>query len=167
MIIISDYRVYHKAETIYIRSTGPLYCPYEQEQVELFPRGTCFRYAIRHFEKKRYNLSVLECPSCHRTHRVLPDYMIPYRQYCVEDVCTMQEEPMDHLCTEPSTVYRIRKWLALFFLFVRDMRAFLEMPAARELSGYPLAEQLREAVLFTVRNARWKDVQHYFAADTG
>lgn len=96
-------------------------------------------------------------PSCHKTHRLLPDMCIPYKQYesgIIEDVIdgTLDE---DALCEEESpcesTLKRWRKWAESF---LKNVEGHIRSAAYRILelsdeflsSGRPLLKELKERI---------------------
>ena len=95
--------------------------------------------------------------SCRKTHRLLPDISIPYKQYesgAVEDVIdgTLDEEALSEE-TYPceSTIVRWRKWAKVF---LRNAEGQIRSAAYRILelseeflsSGRSLLEELKERI---------------------
>lgn len=96
-------------------------------------KGCCRRYAeyhrymldFTHEKTTTYTLSIVrvKCENCNHTHAILPDFIVPYREYSLIFILKVLMEyflhtkPVTALCEKyqitPSMLYR---WKTLFFL---------------------------------------------------
>lgn len=87
---------------------------------ELFVRGTCIRKAINsEGNTEFYRLRVLQCRGCHKTHRELPNFLVPYKRYDREAIIKILSNNNGEVQCENSTIFRIRKWWEWFLPYAR------------------------------------------------
>ena len=89
--------------------------------LRLFSHGTCKRRVTTEDGLEIHRLRVLKCRNCKRTHRELPDTIIPYKHYGRETISTIVAGKAK--CGyEDSTRYRLMQWFrALLFLVVSSL----------------------------------------------
>lgn len=88
----------------------------------LFSHGTCKRRVTTEDGLEIHHLRVLKCRNCKRTHRELPDTIIPYKHYGRETISTIVTGKAK--CGyEESTRYRLMQWVSALILL---MASFLE-----------------------------------------
>lgn len=79
--------------------------------------GRCLRYVIFPYVGRLvFSLRVFFCRDCHRYHRELPDFIIPYKHHCVETYAEVYDkEPNELECeVDEKTIRRIRAWVTEF-----------------------------------------------------
>lgn len=79
--------------------------------------GRCFRYiCFPAQDRTKLSLRVFFCSDCRHYHRELPDFIVPYKQQCVETIEKIYASPMESVYAdiEESTIRRIRKWVLSF-----------------------------------------------------
>lgn len=65
--------------------TSPIYgCKFCGYEGMLHRHGYYSRNVITKYYIKRVNILRVKCPSCHKTHAVLPSFLIPYYQYSLD-----------------------------------------------------------------------------------
>ena len=105
----------------------------------------------------------MECRRCGRTHRELPDEIIPYKRHNVELVEAIAESgPGNHeTITDHSTWRRITLWVMWFLQYARNVMEGLKIVAAgsqTEFSGESDYPSLTYFVRIVVNSGNW--VQH-------
>ena len=92
MVIVTQFAQYCRNHVCYIMGMEEISCPACGGR--LFVHGTCRRRMKDETEQVReLRLRVLECEACGRTHRELPDLLVPYRRYSAKAICAMAETP--------------------------------------------------------------------------
>ena len=90
---------------------------------KLIPKGKPKRKLIMlDGEKRRLKLIRLKCRNCTKTHRVLPDIIIPYKRHCVEtynDVIT--NDAVNAIYCEVNTIQRIKAWWIAIQLYIKSV----------------------------------------------
>jgi len=125
MVIISKYTLeYNKEKNIYYVETDEVsICPICTS--ELIKNGRKKRKTIRE-ENKLINLSLrrLKCRKCNKTHRELPDCIVPYKRYGTQAIENILMDAVDVFCEE-STIRRIKMWWLLIQIYVIKIAASL------------------------------------------
>lgn len=87
----------------------------------LFSHGTCRRKSIEEDCLEIHHLRVLKCRNCKKTHRELPDTLVPYKHYGRKLISAIVAGKAK--CGyEESTRYRLMQWFrALLFLVVSSL----------------------------------------------
>ena len=77
----------------------------------MIKKGRRKRY-VRTNDGKRIKLSVrhLKCKNCGKTHRELPDIVVPYKHECVETIEKIINGDTADVGMEDSTINRIKAW---------------------------------------------------------
>ena len=125
---------------------------------KLFVHGTCKR-KIRN-EDGRVQilcLRVLECESCGKTHREIPDILVPYKRYSAEAICAIEENP--GVCAaEPSTRKRISSWLAWFLSYAQKVAESLTLQGltVTEPADKPRFSRLKYFVRLVTNSLCWQ-----------
>jgi len=131
-------------------------CPYCNGK--LYVRGTC-RRKVRDAEDQCtvLRLRVLACRNCGKTHRELPEGVIPYKRYGSDAICKMKEHP-EKCFTEPCSIQRIIAWLSGFLSFAEKYLEGLKQEGFEtpELVGCPLYRRLNYFVRIIVNSGEWK-----------
>lgn len=79
-----------------------------------------------------------------KTHRELPDSLIPYKRYGVEAFCEIAESTEARHTCETSTWLRIRSWLAWFICYAQNIATGLIAANLLPMTfhpGYTLRQQ--------------------------
>lgn len=131
-------------------------CPYCRGK--LYVHGTC-RRKVRDAEENCtvLRLRVLACRDCGKTHRELPEGVVPYKRYGSAAICQMKENP-DDCDTESRSIRRITAWLTAFLSFAEKYLEGLKHTgfAVPELTGTALKLRLDYYVRTVVNTGEWK-----------
>ena len=126
MISIAQYELSCNGDTTKILSKESSLCPICGGALKV--HGTCTR-KVRYGDCiHKYHLRVLKCQCCGKTHRELPDSLIPYKRYGVEAFCEIAESTEARHTCETSTWLRIRSWLAWFICYAQNIATGLIAP---------------------------------------
>ncbi|MCD8348657.1 MAG: DUF6431 domain-containing protein [Lachnospiraceae bacterium] len=119
MVILAEYRIEcnDEEEKIFvIISLTVSYCPICGEALDY--RDTCIRYLLREGrDKETYIIPRGKCDKCGKIHRMLPDIVVPYKQYAAEVISGVldeviqpeDEDSADYPCD--VTMQRWHHWL--------------------------------------------------------
>lgn len=140
-----------------ITGTKPSVCPICASMMR--PHGRCRRF-LRISGEKRIILSirVFFCVQCHRYHRELPDFIVPYKHLCTKMISQMNEETNDY-AVDNSTIIRIRHWLQVILKFgeATIRRLTLEHPTfVTEYNAFSTFAKLRYFVKVIMNANEWK-----------
>jgi len=120
MISIARFRVERNGNLLVVRGLELLPCPVCEG--ELFCRGTCRRKTRSAYgETTLYQLRVLQCRHCGKTHRELPEPIVPHKRYDAEAIIQIRERPEEVIC-EPNVRTRIMAWLAWFVEYANHIQ---------------------------------------------
>lgn len=81
----------------------------------LFSHGTCRRRTITEDYLEIHHLRVLKCRKCKRTHRELPDTIIPYKHYGRELISSIIAGKAKY-GYDASTRYSLMQWFSVLLL---------------------------------------------------
>lgn len=101
MLSVTDFTEDSKENIVVVRGKKDIPCPVCDGF--LMVHGTCIRKVRMADTVKVYRLRVMECADCHRTHRELPDFIVPYKRYSTEAIIDIIEAPVDQCICETST----------------------------------------------------------------
>ena len=119
MVSLTHFRRKRKGELIIIIAQEILPCP--RCEGELFTRGTCRRQAINSAgTKEHYQLRVLQCRDCRKTHRELPAPLVPYKRYDGDAIAHITNDPETAPCNNRTTEL-IMKWLSWFISYANHI----------------------------------------------
>ena len=119
MLSVSSFNQHCKGNIITVRGKSDIPCPVCSGFLKV--HGTCIR-KVRLIDATRvYRLRVMECTNCHRTHRELPDFIVPYKRYGTEAIIDIVELPTDQCVCETSTQEQLKLWIAWFFLYAQNV----------------------------------------------
>ena len=160
-MIITHGSRYRKHGIVFFTGEEDIYCPICGGSLKV--HGTCRRKLITKNGAEVYRLRVMECRRCGRTHRELPDEIIPYKRHNVELVEAIAESgPGNHeTITDHSTWRRITLWVMWFLQYARNVMEGLKIVAAgsqTEFSGESDYPSLTYFVRIVVNSGNW--VQH-------
>ena len=139
MIIISDFTLLFNPEDgfYHLEIHEDLICSI-CGSADLSPKGRPKRKLIMlDGEMRRLKLKRLRCRKCTKTHRVLPDIIIPYKHHCAEtygDV--INNGAVNAIYCETYTIQRIKAWWAAMQLYIKSI-----LLAIREKHGVDLTTE--------------------------
>jgi len=172
MIIIMDYSLECKvnSSSLYVKSKEVVSCPCCDGR--LIVCGSRKRGLFRvDGSYTTLVIRVLQCVDCERTHRELPDIVVPYKRY-ESDVIEMiladtehRNKLADYPC-EQRTAIRIKLWFYLIHSYfegiIRSLKEIFQLKTPVTLPLYPLSNQpagwLRYLVRSVVNSSRWQQV---------
>lgn len=70
-------------------------------------------------------LRIMECEKCGKTHRELPDFIIPYKRYTVEAIASIMDGG-DICACENSTCNRLSQWVKWFVEYAKRIAESLK-----------------------------------------
>ena len=156
MIIVTQFTSYSKDKILYIRGMEAIPCPVCGGR--LFVHGTCERKSRDETGQVHLlQLRVMECESCGRTHREIPDILVPYKRYSTEAICTITEKP--EVCTaEPVTCKKISLWLSCFLYYAQQIAEglILQGLTVTEPSSNRLLSRLKHFVRLVTNSGFWQ-----------
>jgi hypothetical protein len=125
----NSYRLEERGGFFYVISNEARYCPVCHNL--LYRSGTRQRvWRVSEDEKRILIILRLYCESCDKTHRELPDCIVPYKRYgaqIIEDI-VVSNEPDQNLPCPPGTVRRLRDWWdAVKVLFLNVLLTLTEI----------------------------------------
>jgi len=130
MIIISNFTLLFNPEDgfYHLKINEDVICPV-CGSANLVPKGKPKRKLIMlDGETRLLKLKRLKCGNCAKTHRVLPDIIIPYKHHCAEtynDV--IKNGAINAIYCEAYTIHRIKAWWAAMQLYIKStMLAIME-----------------------------------------
>lgn len=156
MVSLSQFKKKCKGDLIVIVALEFISCPCCGG--ELFTRGTCRRQAINSAgDVDHYQLRVLQCRNCRRTHRELPSPLVPYKRYDGEAITRIKSEPESAPCNN-RTVDLILRWLEWFISYAnhicesQSLILFVPLPKP---SGKSLFSDFMALVRIVVNSGNW------------
>ena len=156
MVSLSQFRKKCKGDLIVIIALEYIPCPYCGG--ELFTRGTCRRQAINSAgDVDHYQLRVLQCRNCKRTHRELPAPLVPYKRYDGEAITRIKSEPESAPCNS-RTVELVQRWLEWFLSYanhIRESQSLILSVPLPKTSGKNLLSELLELVRIVANSGNW------------
>ena len=130
---------------------------------DLFVRGTCQRKVRRITEHSDgefpeiWCLRVMQCRQCRKTHRELPDWIIPYKR-CSAEMYAEIAEDNEKVCCDGTTIAIVRLWVEWFLIYARHIVEAMKIlyPGFSPIpDNKPLAERLMYFVRLVVNSGNW------------
>ena len=118
MIIVSNCNESIRGSVTIMYTKDKTYCP--ACGAGLIPHGWCERKLIVSEETKVFSLRVSYCQKCCRSHRELPDSIIPYKRHSVEDYAQVYDTQRGKHgcgCVDEKTARTIKAWVTGFIAF--------------------------------------------------
>lgn len=107
MISITEYTSLCKGNFIIITGPSESFCPICGGELNV--RGTCIRKVRKEGTTQSLRLRVMKCRNCQKTHREIPDDIIPYKRTGLTNFCEIAEaEATDYPC-DTSTWQRMKR----------------------------------------------------------
>lgn len=103
-----------------------------------------------------YSLRILECTHCGKTHRELPNELVPYKRYSLSLICE-EVEDQNYTC-DTSTMLRLKLWLNWFICYAQAILNKLALESVylrTDLTGKSLANKLAYFVRVVVNSGFW------------
>lgn len=119
MLSVADFNEETKENIIIVRGKKDISCPACSGFLKV--HGTCIRKVRLTDTVKVCRLRVMECINCHRTHRELPDFIVPYKRYGTEAIIDIVDSPVDECICETSTQERLKLWIDWFLSYCRSV----------------------------------------------
>ena len=156
MISIVHFKTERKGKLLKIISLELVPCP--RCGGELFTRSTCRRKAVNSAgNTDLYQLRVLKCRCCGKTHRELPAPLVPYKRYDAEAIACITSEPETAPCNH-RTIRLILGWLSWFLDYAKHIfesqRMSLPIPLTMP-SGLSKQQELLSLVRLVVNSGNW------------
>jgi len=181
MINVSRFTCIRKEEIFIITGMEDQPSPCCRDKLSV--HGTCKRKLKAFGGTAVMRLRVMEC-KCGKTHREMPDGIIPYERYSAEMLCAIfsegspvdcidnaEEKPIDDILfpmkeeyacdagmCDKSVRQRIVEWISWFLAYVESIE---ELRSSLKDTYNSLCSKLRHYVSVVVNSGRWK--QHRFA----
>lgn len=98
------------------------------------------------------------CSRCHKTHREIPDEVIPYKRNSLSFFCEIAESEKENYPCDMSTWQRVKWWLSWFLEFARNVERGIActglLEATRE-TGDSLRCQTAYYVRLVINSGNW------------
>ena len=121
--------------------------------------GTCIRKVRQGDHTHQYHLRVMECRCCGKTHRELPEGIIPYKRHGLNSLCEIAEATETQHTCETSTWLRIRFWLAWFLWSAQNIMEGLiaagQIPVTFH-PGHSLRRRTASFVRLAANSGNWE-----------
>ena len=157
MFIVSCFVEFVKEGIHIIIGKEPAQCPCCGKLMHLHCR--CVRYVRRHEgQRDKLSLRVFYCSNCHRYHRELPNFIVPYRHLCTKILAAIYDD-RDNYAVDNRTIIRIRRWVNKFMKFGVATIGRLQSEHPSLLTKYDVNstyETLRYFVKLVVNACEWK-----------
>lgn len=156
MISLTRFKTKRKGDLVIIISQELITCPCCGG--DMFVRGTCCRQAINSSGlKDHYQLRVLQCRDCRKTHRELPTPLVPYKRYDGEAISYIENNPTEAPCNFRTTSLILR-WLEWFLSYAKHICESLSLILSIELpkpSGKLTVKNFMFLVRIVVNSGNW------------
>jgi len=112
---------------IVVKGRETISCPHCNGRLRV--RGTCTRKVRAEFNTKVYRLRVFQCTNenCRKTHRELPDFIVPYKRYGTETVFQYATCNGNNFYCEISTWLILKAWFRWFISYAQNILKSLEL----------------------------------------
>ena len=133
--------------------------------------GTCTRKLRRREDIDVYRLRVMECKTCGKTHRELPERIVPYQRMDTELLSSISEVTKEDELgdVEVSTWKRVQEWVLWFLKYALDVlnsfQTLLEKVFPTISSDECLSRRLAYFVRLVANSGNW--IQHRSAMKSG
>ena len=162
MISVTQGIEYRKRDITIFVGTEKVPCPVCGGSLRV--RGTCIRKLRRKDGVETYQLRVLKCEECERTHRELPKGIVPYKRMDSEMLGTIAEDNGKDDLDVPgiSTWERVKVWVEWFLTYARHIYEGQKKTLGHTLpsisTGESIRRQLEYSVRLVVNSGNW--IQH-------
>lgn len=100
----------------------------------------------------------MQCRECRKTHRELPDFIIPYKRTELDEYCEIAEADAENYPCETSTWLRLKAWLAWFIAYAQNVELGLACAGLLKTtmdSVCSLADRTAYFVRLVVNSGNW------------
>ena len=151
MISVAQGTEYRKGNIIFFTGTEEIPCPICGGKLGV--HGTCMRTLQRKDKTEKYRLRVMECKKCGKTHRELPERIVPYKRMDAEVLGTIAAETGigDVEAPDVSTWARIRGWVMWFLSYGQHILEGMRVSMGDTLTTIPLGASLSRQLVYYVR----------------
>ena len=164
MIIVAYNRVEGNSEdVIHLKGKETVPCPICGGRLKV--HGSCRRkLQIASKDTVIYHLRVMKCCECGKTHRELPDGVVPYKRMSSDFFTEIATAPAESCLTgqvledvESSTWRRVTAWMRWFLQYVRSVIAIVGLPplSATFCTSDMTAGQTEHFVRLVVNSGFW------------
>lgn len=100
-----------------------------------------------------YRLRVMECKECGKTHRELPEWIVPYKRMDVELLSVISEVAEERCLgeTEAGTWRRVKAWVAWFLAYALNVLKSVQVTLGRGFPTIPSGDSLHRKLAYFVR----------------
>lgn len=128
---------------------------------DLRVRSTCHRKLRTAQGIEVYRLRVMGCLGCGKTHRELPNWMVPYKRMDASCLVSIAQAPQkEHLRqASTNTWLRVKRWMAWFLQYAQKVISSQNIQPGTWPSA-PQRERFCHLVRLLVNRGRWP--QHRF-----
>ena len=160
MISIAHYTQFVKDDIIEINSSEEAFCPICKGKLK--PHGRCIRKLITSDGiTNKLSLKVWYCHNCNKSHRELPDCIIPYKRHCTETYAKVNDTDIEELdCdVDEKTIRRIKIWVKMFLEFAAAIVQSLQTEHTNMVTNYNINStfsSLKYFVRIVVNTNEWK-----------
>ena len=115
--------------------------------------------SARSGKEHQIHLRVMECRHCGKTHRELPEGLVPYKRHDLNSLCEIAEATETQHTCETSTWLRIRFWLAWFLWYAQNVLDGLitaGQMSATFSPGHSLRRRTASFVRLVVNSGNWE-----------
>ena len=159
MISVAQYEVSRNNGRIKVVGKESLCCPVCGGKLQV--HGTCLRKIRCTNGVEILRLRVMKCRSCGKTHRVLPEIIVPYKRNSLKLLCEIAAAPEDSYLCETSTWVRVKAWVEWFLWYAQNVWRGLcvsDSTLTAAETGNCLHRQLACFVRMVVNSGNW--IQH-------
>ena len=157
MISIAHFEITRNGEKTKIFSQESSVCPICGGPLKV--HGTCIRKVRQGEHTHQIHLRVMECRHCGKTHRELPEGLVPYKRHDLNSLCEIAEATETQHTCETSTWLRIRFWLAWFLWYAQNVLDGLitaGQMSATFSPGHSLRRRTASFVRLVVTSGNWE-----------
>ena len=161
MISISQFRKNVKDDFIQIFCDEDVFCPVCLGNLN--KHGWCHRDLKEEDGVVHYYLPVLYCKRCNRSHRALPNFMIPYKRYYADAFAEIYDHPNEPYSLNngvDETHFRhMRAWVCAFVAFAKRFLTGLKIQHPELTADYDTGSTLSALKYFVrivVNSNEWR-----------
>lgn len=134
-----------------ITGTQIVLCPHCGGELKSYDRR--FRNYINNVgDQILLYLRRLKCQSCRKMHTELPDYLVPYKRYCVEVIEEVATTGRSRIPEDTCTRQKIKQW---YRSILPQLKAIWQRLTKQHLVSPFVSPSLRNMVKATVNSGFW------------
>ena len=161
-MIVAQGTEYRKSDIIIFTGTEEIPCPTCGGRLRV--HGTCRRKVQRKDGQEIYRLRVMECRACGKTHRELPEGIVPYKRMDAELLGVIAEDPGVGELEAPSisTWDRVKTWIIWFLAYAKHVLEGQQISLGKTFAtippGHSFGRRLAYYVRLVANSGQW--IQH-------